>query len=275
MSSKIIIYDDSCPLCAGYTGAFVKAGFIDAAGRKNFSTITPELLCRINTEKCIDEIPVLDTETGQVWYGIDALLEILGQKIPAVKKIGTVKPVKWLLQKIYKFISFNRKVIVAPRKRAGNFDCTPHFNIPYRLLFIFVFLSFNTVMLFPLHQFVISNSLFGSTGLLQLQTAHACLVVINIVIALLLKKQAGLEYLGQINMLALLAILLMLPLIAINKYTGLGNAGFNSFYLGALGLFLVAEYARRIKNIELHKTHRSIIAINIICLACFITYLLV
>ena len=79
MSNKIIIYDDNCPLCSAYTNAFVKTGFIDKEGRRDFSTISPELLKKIDLHKSVNEIPLVDIKSNQVWYGIDALLEVLGQ----------------------------------------------------------------------------------------------------------------------------------------------------------------------------------------------------
>jgi predicted DCC family thiol-disulfide oxidoreductase YuxK len=111
MNTKIIIYDDNCPICSAYTNAFVKTGLLDKGGRKNFSTITPELLSKIDFKKSVNEIPVIDTASGQVWYGINALLEILQGKIPFAKSIGNIQFIKWSLTKFYKFISYNRRVL--------------------------------------------------------------------------------------------------------------------------------------------------------------------
>jgi len=35
-TDKILVYDDACPLCVAYTGAFVKTGLLTAEGRKSF-----------------------------------------------------------------------------------------------------------------------------------------------------------------------------------------------------------------------------------------------
>jgi hypothetical protein len=37
----------------------------------------------------------LDTSTNKVVYGIDALLEILDQRIPFIKATGNLVPLKW------------------------------------------------------------------------------------------------------------------------------------------------------------------------------------
>ncbi|MBL0355805.1 MAG: DUF393 domain-containing protein [Chitinophagaceae bacterium] len=274
MNNKVIIYDDSCPLCAAYTSAFVKTGLIDEAGRRGFSNVSPELLAKIDIKKSVNEIPLIDTATNQVWYGIDALLEILQQKIPFIKAIVNIKPVKWVLQKLYKFISYNRRVIVAAKKTKGHFDGAPDFNLRYRLAFLVIFLAFNTMMLFPLHQYVLQGSIFNrSIG--ELQFAHLLLVFINIIIAFRLNKKDGFSYLGQVNMLALTTILLCVPLILINRYAGLSNASFNSFYLGLIAFFSVHEYIRRFRYIGFYKEQAAIILLNAVCVSVFFIYLAV
>lgn len=272
MNSKIIIYDDNCPLCAAYTNGFVKAGFINAEGRKDFSTISPELAAKIDLQKSVNEIPLIDTYSNKVWYGIDALLEIAGQKIPVIKTIGNIQPVKWLLQKLYKFISYNRRVIVAASKKKG-FDCTPDFNVKYRFIFLFVFLLFNTWMLFPLQEYVLDKSVFNS-NIIKLQLVHFIFVFINISIGISLKKRDGFEYLGQINMIALMAMLLCIPLILINKWVAFPNGLFNSFYFGMLALFVLHEYVRRMKYLEFDRKFKWILGVNISSLVLFITYMM-
>jgi len=142
--SKIIIYDDSCPLCAAYSNAFIQTGLIKKENRKNFSNIEPKWMAMVDMKRSANEIPVIDTTTHHVWYGIDALLEILDQKIPFVKVVCNIPPIKWLLYKLYRFISYNRRVIVASKQTSGNYDCTPDFSIRYRLVFMVACLIFTT-----------------------------------------------------------------------------------------------------------------------------------
>jgi predicted DCC family thiol-disulfide oxidoreductase YuxK len=273
MNNKIIIYDDSCPMCSAYTNAFVKTGFIDKEGRKDFSTISPALLAKIDIQKSVNEIPLIDTKTNTIWYGIDALLEVLDEKIPFIKKTGNIKPIKWLLQKLYKFISYNGRVIVAIPKKENGFDCSPGFNTRYRFAFLATFLLFNTWMLFPLQAHVLNKSIFNS-NIIKLQVVHTLFVCINIGIGTSLKKKDGYEYLGQINMVALLAMLCSVPLICINKIFFLPNGMFNSFYLGMLAFFVVHEYLRRMRYIGFNRRYKKILLVNISSLILFITYMM-
>ncbi|MEP7144534.1 MAG: DCC1-like thiol-disulfide oxidoreductase family protein [Ferruginibacter sp.] len=273
-NSKIIIYDDSCPLCAAYTNAFVQTGLIEKERRKKFSAISPELLSLVDVNRAVNEIPVIDANTKQVWYGIDALLEILGQKLPFIKTAGNIKPVKWVLYKLYKFISYNRRVIVATRQPAGNFDCAPDFNLRYRMLFMAFFLVFNTLMLIPLQQNLLSASQFKTTSVQQLEWAHLILVALNITLALMLGKKAGIEYLGQVNMLALITILICVPLIIINKYGHQHNSTINSVYLGMGTIFIIIEYTRRMKFADIIPNYPWVVFINGISIASLLLYLI-
>ncbi|MBS1654947.1 MAG: DUF393 domain-containing protein [Bacteroidetes bacterium] len=272
--SKILIYDDNCPLCSAYTSAFVKTGLLEKEGRQNFNTIDPAILRMIDESRSKNEIPLVDIDTNQVWYGIDALLEIIDQKFHGVKTIGRFKPINWLLKKMYKLISINRRLIVATDKKKGNFDCTPDFNTRYRLIFLFLGISFNTLMLYPINQFVLSKTVVFTNTDIQLQSAHIALVLLNIFIAFTLSLKARLEYLGQINMVSLLTILLIIPLLLLNRLFNVLNPFILCFYLGGLSLFIAKEYWRRLKFAGIIPGKPWIVFINIVSLITFLIYLI-
>jgi len=77
-ATKILVYDDDCPLCEWYTGLFVKYKLLEPQGRVEFSKIQPAMLSLLDADRGRNEIPLLDTSSGKVLYGIDALLDILG-----------------------------------------------------------------------------------------------------------------------------------------------------------------------------------------------------
>ena len=266
------MYDDSCPMCSAYTKAFVQTGLIESSGRRSFSGINAELLEKIDTHKCRNEIPLINTETNKVKYGIDSLLEILGDKFPLIKSIGHLKPVNWFLKKLYNLVSFNRRVVTASKFHEGNFDCTPDFNIKYRILFLCLGLSFNTLMLIPEYRLVLMNSVLNNTSLMELQASHFLFVLANILAAFTITGGKGLEFLGQANMLALLTTLLLLPLVLINCFTHL-PALFNNVYLFALLIFVVKEYRRRMIYAEIIPAHKNIVLANILSALSFLLYL--
>src|SRR4030095_3430982 len=160
-------------------------------------------------------IPLLDVSTNEVVYGIDALLELLDQKIPFIKATGNLAPLKWLLKRMYKLISYNRKVIVAKKCGTGSIDCSPDNNYLYRFIFMAVCLTFNTAMLYPLQNDLFSKLSYYHLDLYELQAAHFAFVIINCTLAFSFPKAKGFEYLGQVNMLALSVILLLTPLMIV------------------------------------------------------------
>ena len=271
MKNKILIYDDNCPLCTWYSGLFVKYGFLNADGRQPFSTLDDKLLSKIDFDKSRNEIPLLDTSTNKVVYGIDALLEILDQKIPLIKATGNLAPLKWFLKKLYKLISFNRKVIVAKKCGAGSIDCSPDNNYLYRFVFMVVCLLFNTVMLYPVQNEIFVNLSYYHLNFLQLQAAHFALVFINCTLALSFTKEKGYEYLGQVNMLALSGILLLTLLLIIQTF--FNSELFTSAWLIISALFIFKEYIRRMKYLGILSNNKWIVRMNILSLAAFILFL--
>jgi predicted DCC family thiol-disulfide oxidoreductase YuxK len=271
MKNKILVYDDNCPLCEWYSGLFVKYGFLKADGRKAFSTLDDSLISKIDFNKSRNEIPLLDTSTNKVLYGIDALLEILDQKIPFIKTTGNFTPLKWLLKRFYKLISFNRKLIVAKKCGAGSIDCSPDINYKYRFIFMAVCLVLNTLMLSPFQDHIFSKLSYYHLDLLQLQTAHFSFVVINCTLAFTFSKARGYEYLGQVNMLALTVILLLTPLFIINFF-------FFIEWLSTAWLIIVAaiifkEYARRMEYAGVLSKNRWVVSLNLLSLTGFILFL--
>ena len=215
---------------------------------------------------------MLDPQTKQVWYGIDALLEILGKRFPVIKTIGQYKPVNWLLKKMYSFISYNRKVIVAAKSSPAKIDCSPSFNVFYRILFMVVFLLTNTLLLFPLHHNLLSQVPVYSLSVKQLMLLQFILVGIHCTVAAFLPKHTAFDYLGQINMLALITTLLLIPLLITDSYTKTGNS-IHLIYLALLTIVIIREFFRRMDYANILHRYRIIILINLLCVIAFCAYL--
>jgi hypothetical protein len=271
MKNKILIYDDNCPLCSWYSGLFVKFGLLTTDGRKAFSTLETSLLNKVDFEIAKNEIPLLDTNSGDVLYGIDALLELLGQKFPLLKKAGNIKPVNWMLKRLYKLVSYNRKLIVAKKCGAGSIDCTPDMNYLYRTLFMAISLIFNTLLLFPLYTIVLSKLSYFNHTIFELQIAHFGLVLINCLLTLSFQKDKAFEYIGQVNMLALIAILLLIPLIFICQFPI--NEWFVTFYLIITTVIILKEYLKRMEYAGVLTKNKWIPVINLLSINGFILFL--
>ncbi len=269
MNRSILFYDDHCPLCVCYTNLFVRTGLLAPEERQAFSAIPDEWLAQIDFVKGTNEIPLVNKETGMVLYGIDALLEILGRKMPVVKTIGRWTPVNFLLRKLYKLISYNRKVITATPCGPGEIDCSPSFDLRYRSLFLFMGLLFNTIMLIPAHPLLQSIANY-TLSFLELQAGHFLLVACNLSLAIFLKKEKAFEFLGQVNMLALTSNLLLIPLIMLVGWTSVLAV---KMYLVMLVVLIFREYIRRMSYAGILKSHSWIAGIQLGGMALFLLFL--
>jgi predicted DCC family thiol-disulfide oxidoreductase YuxK len=274
-STKTLIYDDSCPLCSGYSHVFVKAGLLREDGRQSFDSVHPAFLQIVDLARCVDEIPLVDLQRKQVWYGVDALLEILGTRFPTLKNWCNVRPVKWMLWKAYRLISYNRRLILAVNTKTNGFDCTPAFNTRYRVAFMLLFLVVNTLLIVPLHQFVLTTGFFSQTALIQVVNAHTCIVLVNCSIALMLGKHAGINYLGQVNMLAITCFLFFLPLILLSYFTGWQNALLNDTWIVLASFVMIREYIRRMVYAQIVKTYPVVPIVNAISVLSMLYFLLI
>lgn len=201
-SNKAIIYDDTCPMCAWYTNAFVKAGLLDEKNRLCFSMLPDEdLIHRIDHNKSRDEIPLVDLNGGSTLYGLDSLSYLLGVRYKIVPKVLKIKPIRWFFQRLYKVVSYNRRVIAGVSKSSNGFDCTPNFNWEYRILYA-AFATFTGISLilaafFSFHFFL-----------------PAILVTFGIfATALIVFKRSGLVFAGHFSTILLVAGLVSVPAI--------------------------------------------------------------
>ncbi len=107
-----------------------------------------------------------------------------------------------------------------------------------------VFLVANTLMIYPVHQHLLSKIPGYSLSAGQLFLLHTAMVAINCIVALFMPKQTAIEYLGQVNKLTLVTNLLLLPLLitrCLFKPAQLGKLP----VLGLLTIVTFNEYFRR------------------------------
>lgn len=137
LSNTIIVYDNECPMCDLYTGAFLKTAMLEKNGRVGFTEAT-ELMEKHNVDRnrACDEIALIDTQTGTIRYGVDSLMRILENRFPFLQRIFSSKVFVFIIRKLYAFISFNRKVIIPGRDTESRNACRPTFNLNYRIAYL-------------------------------------------------------------------------------------------------------------------------------------------
>jgi predicted DCC family thiol-disulfide oxidoreductase YuxK len=212
LQHKILIYDDACPLCEWYSNAFIKMGWMQASSRKPFSQIDEALQQSVDLERACNEIPLIDTQTKTVVYGIDAMVEILNSKLPFVKPIASISPVNWFLRKLYKLISYNRKGIVAKVPKGMGFSCTPSYSFSYKKIFITFCFTIASLIVY---------TLFKKTF------PVACDIVLGIsalisIIAIVVQNKNYLEFAMQWQLQLMIICVLLIPAALLGMYTPLG-----------------------------------------------------
>ena len=137
LENKALIYDSNCPLCCWYTEKFIQVGALNNSGRISFNELNQHQITSLDARRSRHEIPLLDTETGKVAYGIDGLTLILSNMFPIFKTIILNETAKKIVKPLYNFISYNRRIIV-PSKIAATktIDCAPDFHFGWRLSLI-------------------------------------------------------------------------------------------------------------------------------------------
>lgn len=134
LENKVIVYDDVCPMCNAYTAGFVRMGWLKH--RTGFADAPPELLQKIDLDRARHEIPLLDTQTGEVTYGVNALFLILGERMPFFKPLFRNRLFCSAVYQLYQLITYNRRVIAGSAAPKTGFDCAPDVNLFYRWLYI-------------------------------------------------------------------------------------------------------------------------------------------
>ena len=142
-----LIYDEDCPMCRVYSGAFIKSQMLDKNGRQNFRDLSLETKSYLNVARAKNEIALVNFKDKKVHYGLDSLLVIIGNSFPYLEKIGRISFVFWFFQKLYSLVSYNRKQIIPSKNDYIENACVPDFNLKYRMLFLFIGTVFSAFLL--------------------------------------------------------------------------------------------------------------------------------
>jgi predicted DCC family thiol-disulfide oxidoreductase YuxK len=255
METTKLIYDDHCPLCKVYTKAFIKYNFINEKARVSFSDLDNHGFTKlVDWKRAKNEIPLVDEANSKVYYGVDALLQILGAKrsffLWFAKQYFLVAAAKVF----YKFVSFNRRVIIpAPINTECTFDAKPDFSISYRMAYlIFSWLITSFILI---NYSALLAQYIGATNLGREFLICAGQMAFQSVLLLAFKKQREIifEYLGNMMTVSLLGALLLSPLLLVH----VAFSKMNTFvYLGYFFLvvtFMLYDHVRRVKLVAAPK----------------------
>lgn len=250
LKNHTLLYDEDCPVCNLYTSGFIRTKMLDNQGRKAFELISTEEKNYINIERAKNEIALVDNKNKKVYYGIESLLKVIGNSFPWMEKVGNWKPINYFLKKLYKFISYNRKVI-APSKitNKSNIKCIPDFNIKYRVLYILFAILFTAIILFKYAELItlLPKANFSRELLLAVgQIGFQYLFIQKI------SNQKQLNYIGNLVTVSVMGSLFLLPILLLNQFMIVNEYVILSWF-GLTVNLMILEHHRRTSTLELPK----------------------
>jgi len=241
LKNYLILFDEECPMCRAYTGAFVNSGLLEKDGRAAYQKLSPQACPMVDRQRAANEIALVNQETGEVTYGIESLFKIFALIIPFFGPLFKFKPFIWLMSKVYAFVAYNRRVIVPPAKGEG-FQYQPTFKLHYRIAYL-IFTWFVTSYILSLY-----------TGLMKdlLPVGHVhreyfiCggQILFQGLVIILVNKDKTWAYLGNMMTISFAGALLLLPALLLSVLFSLNPVFYAVWFLVVAGLMLL-EHIRR------------------------------
>ena len=136
LANKVILYDDSCPMCKVYTQGFVSMGILTPDHRVGMARASADTMSRLDLNRARHEIPLLDTATGEVTYGMDALFLLIGHRVPVFTPLFRSRTFRAMVYALYQLVTYNRRVIAGCAPPKDGFDCAPDFNHTARVNYL-------------------------------------------------------------------------------------------------------------------------------------------
>jgi predicted DCC family thiol-disulfide oxidoreductase YuxK len=245
LQNHTIIYDEQCPLCNAYTGHFIRSGMLDQNGRTPFNEQSTAQFPTVNWERAKTEIALVDRVHERVYYGVDSLVKIIGNRFPALLWFMKHAVIRWIIQKIYFFVSYNRKVIAPGKVFEEEHLCAPPMNYTYRWLYIAfawlitsVVLTSYSALLHP----IVPTTAFGREFLIcGGQILFQGLIVFSI------RPQRLIHYLGNMMTVSLIGALLLLPALLMGLFYQ--SVIFFLVYFFSVVAWMFYEHGKRVKTL--------------------------
>jgi predicted DCC family thiol-disulfide oxidoreductase YuxK len=247
LENHILIYDRDCPICKLYTGAFIKTNMLDPNGRTDYCSIDSSTFPNLDMARAKDEIALVNTRTGNVTYGIDSLFKILATRFPVLKYIFMSGVFRLAMNKLYSFVSFNRKVIAPGEDFESPTSCTPSFNLRYRWAYIMLSWIFTSVVL---SQYAMRlSSLVPPTNFFREWLICGGQIIFQSIAISLIREDRIVHYLGNMMTVSNIGALLLLPALLIpNNF--LQPEVYVAFF-GVVVFIMLLEHYRRTKILGL------------------------
>ena len=246
LNNHKLLIDADCPMCRLYGKGFEKAGWVDKETYSPYQNFCVSAEVPIDMNKARNEIALYDTQHNEVRYGIDALKHIVTHRFPVLNPVSKWKLVDFFFRKLYKFISFNRKVIAPSEAKEGIKACTPDLNIKYRFLYIALVAILSSIVLYHYTQPI--NAVMGWQNHLgrEFMICIGQILWQSLFLHKLLKGKL-LDYLGNMMTVSMIGTLLLLPMLLVKD---IWPFYYLVYFIGVVG-FMLWEHSRRSKILKI------------------------
>ncbi|MFK7784294.1 MAG: DCC1-like thiol-disulfide oxidoreductase family protein [Crocinitomicaceae bacterium] len=251
LHTNYLLYDENCPLCAWYTRVFVRFGFIQSHSRLSYQEAISDDELSFDRERAKAEIAYV-REGRSTLYGVDSMIDVISMRWKVAAFICRFLPIYGVLQLLYRFISFNRKII-APAVCNGACACTPQFNAFWRIVFI----AFCGLMTYWLVGSYFNNELSTFLHYEHFSFEFVLFILqlgLQAIVFKLLKQRGLFTYLGHVAFLSLLGALALGGaelVLGFVELFGLQSGLLPAFMFGVVVTLMFVEHARRVKLLGL------------------------
>lgn len=219
---------------------------LDANGRKPYQEIPINICPYVDMKRAVNEIALVNTETGQVSYGVASIFKILGNTMPIFKPLFALQPFVCLMSKVYALVSYNRKVIIPAKAKAN--ELLPDFKLHYRLIYLLLSWFIAAYILTNYAKVISPEIPFGNAY----REYFICggQILFQGLVCLLYRPAKTWDYLGNMMTISLAGSFLLLPMLWIGNALHLNTLLYIAYFLLVAGLMFL-EHLRRSKILGL------------------------
>ncbi|WP_129714386.1 DCC1-like thiol-disulfide oxidoreductase family protein [Pedobacter sp. SYP-B3415] len=245
LNNHLILFDAECPMCRAYTRAFTYSGLLDKDGRAAYQDLLPGDCPLVDRQRAVNEIALVNKETGEVTYGISSLFKVAGTALPFLQPLFAFRPFLWLAERAYAFVSYNRRVIVPAAARGG---IQPDFIPTYRLAYLALALILTVVLLNAYTPLM--SPLLPAAGAWRELFICSSQFLFQALVVLIFAPGRAWDYLGNMATVSLAGALLLWLVRAAGQMAGFSATTYTLVFILIAGLMFL-EHLRRCKLLGL------------------------
>jgi hypothetical protein len=242
LKNHLILFDEECPMCRAYTQAFVVSGMLAKDGRAAYQSELETVCPVIDRQRAVNEIALVNTQNGEVSYGVESLFKVIGNACPALGPLFGFRPFAWSMSKVYVFISSNRRVIIPAGKKECAYAYQPTFKLRYRIAYL-LFTWLGTGCILTAYSHLLTGFIPVGGPWREYFICGGQIIFQGAVIGTFAREKLW-NYLGNMMTISFAGSLLLLLMIGLAHWVKLPPPVFPRYFLVVAGLMFL-EHIRR------------------------------